>query len=256
MGTRLSVNVNAVAMLRNRRDLPWPSVTGIARIVMEAGAKGITIHPRPDERHIRTHDVFDLATLLSDEFPEGELCLEGYPDDRFLGLVEKVRPQQVLYVPDDPGQSTSDHGWDVPANRDVLTDIVGRSKSWGVRTALFMDPDPATTPLAAETGADRIEIYTGPYGGCFADPGRAAAELDKVVAAATAARAAGLGVNAGHDLTLDNLPALIARAPFIAEVSIGHCFAADALIYGAAEAVRRYQIALGELSVPSTDNGT
>jgi len=244
--TRLSVNVNAIAMLRNRRDLPWPSVTGFARLVLDAGAKGITIHPRPDERHIRTHDVFDLHTMIQADYPGRELCLEGYPDDRFLGLVEKVRPQQVLYVPDDPAQSTSDHGWDVPANLEFLLDIVDQSKSWGIRTALFMDPDAETTPEAAQAGADRIEIYTGPYGGCYDQPDRAAVELNNVVAAAEAARSAGLGVNAGHDLTIANIPPLIARAPFIEEVSIGHGFSADALVCGAAEAVRLYQSALRE----------
>lgn len=246
MQTRLSVNVNAVAMLRNRRDLPWPSVTGMARIALEAGAKGITVHPRPDERHIRRDDVRALARMIREDFPDRELCLEGYPEEAFLALNEEVRPHQVLFVPDEPGQTTSDHGWQVAEHRDLLTGVIARMKEADIRVSLFLDPDPAMPEHARAVGAERIEIYTGPYGGCFADEVQAAIELDRVVATAEAAQAAGLLVNAGHDLTVANLPALIARAPFIAEVSIGHGFTAEALIHGFAESVRRFQTALGE----------
>jgi pyridoxine 5-phosphate synthase len=245
MTTQLSVNLNAVAMLRNRRDLPWPSVTGIAALVLDAGAAGITIHPRPDERHIRTHDVADLlAVVRSPAYRDREYNIEGYPDERLLSLIEEAMPDQATLVPDDPNQPTSDHGWDFTADRDLLIASIKRLKAKGLRVALFVDPDPAAPPRAAEVGADRVEIYTGPYGGAF-EPAAQARHLDAIVATAEAARAAGLGVNAGHDLTLDNLPPLIARAPFIAEVSIGHGITADALTHGFAEAVRRYRAACG-----------
>ncbi|WP_186391056.1 MULTISPECIES: pyridoxine 5'-phosphate synthase [unclassified Pannonibacter] len=245
--SRLSVNVNAIAMLRNRRDLPWPSVTGMAAIAMEAGAKGITVHPRPDERHIRKSDVFDLAELIEDRFPNKELCLEGYPTPEFLDLVEKARPDQVLFVPDAPEQTTSDHGWQFGADKALLKEAITAAREWAVTVSLFLDPDPALAPEAAAIGAERIEIYTGPYGACYDSPERAKLELDKVAATAEAARAAGLGVNAGHDLTVENIPALISRAPFIREMSIGHGFTADALIHGFAGSVQRFRKAMGEV---------
>lgn len=242
--TKLSVNLNAVAQLRNRRDLPWPSVTGIARVVIDAGAAGITVHPRPDERHIRRTDVHDLSALLRGEYPEVEFNIEGYPSADFLDLVEAVRPEQVTFVPDDPAQATSDHGWDIPASRDVLVPAIARMKQAGIRVSLFVDEDPSVPPLAAEIGADRVELYTGPYGGCFDNPEQARIHLDRLAATAQAAQAGGLAVNAGHDLTLDNLPAFQAAVPGVAEVSIGHGITADALLYGFAEAVRRYRVAL------------
>ena len=245
MITKLSVNLNAVAQLRNRRDLPWPSVVGLGRIALEAGAYGLTVHPRPDERHIRRSDVPELAALLKD-YPDREYNIEGYPDERFIEIVEEIRPHQVTLVPDDPQQATSDHGWDFRANHNFLTPIVARFRAAGMRTVLFADADARTVPIAAEIGADRVELYTGPYGACYDEPEKAAEELEKLVQAADTARAAGMGVNAGHDLTLDNLPALIGRVPFIDEVSIGHCITADALIYGMSDAVRRYRRACGE----------
>ncbi|WP_305983680.1 pyridoxine 5'-phosphate synthase [Roseibium sp. MMSF_3544] len=245
--SRLSVNVNAVAMLRNRRDLPWPSVTGLSAIAMEAGAKGVTVHPRPDERHIRKTDVFELAELLEDRFPNKELCLEGYPSADFLKLVEDARPEQVLFVPDDPDQSTSDHGWDFSKDTRKLETAIAASKEWAVTVSLFCDPDPGAPEHAARLGAERIEIYTGPYGACYDDPGKAEKELERIALTAEAARECGLGVNAGHDLTVANIPALIARAPFIREMSIGHGFTADALIHGFAESVNRFRRSMGEL---------
>lgn len=245
--SRLSVNVNAIAMLRNRRDLPWPSVTGLARIAMDAGAKGITVHPRPDERHIRRSDVHDLAELIEEQYPNKELCIEGYPTDDFMKLVEETRPDQVLFVPDDPEQTTSDHGWDLSKDTRALATAMAAAHEWAVTVSLFCDPDPEAARLAAGLGAERIEIYTGPYGACFDNPARAEQELDKVVAAAEAARAVGLGVNAGHDLTVENIPALLARAPFIREMSIGHGFTADALIHGFAVNVNRFRAAMGEI---------
>jgi len=245
--SRLSVNVNAIAMLRNRRDLPWPSVTGLAAIAMEAGAKGITVHPRPDERHIRKTDVFELSEMIEDRFPNKELCLEGYPSDDFLKLVEEARPDQVLFVPDDPDQTTSDHGWQFDRDTSRLADAIASAKDWAVTVSLFCDPDLSAPKHAASLGAERIEIYTGPYGACYDDPAKAEIELTKVVETAQAAHGLDLGVNAGHDLTVENIPALIARAPFIREMSIGHGFTADALIYGFAESVRRFRTAMGEI---------
>ena len=158
--SRLSVNVNAIAMLRNRRDLPWPSVTGLAAIAMEAGAKGITVHPRPDERHIRKTDVFELSELIEDRFPNKELCLEGYPAPDFMKLVEEARPEQVLFVPDDPQQSTSDHGWDFSKDTGALETAIAAAKEWAVTVSLFCDPDPAAPeaePVASSSGAPAEE---------------------------------------------------------------------------------------------------
>ena len=245
MPMRLSVNLNAVAMLRNRREVPWPSVTGLGRVALEAGAHGLTVHPRPDERHIRESDVADLAGLIVAEFPKREFNIEGYPDERFLDIVAAAEPDQATLVPDDPGQATSDHGWDVAANRALIENAIDRLRTLGVRVSLFVDAEPEAARAAAEIGADRVELYTGPYGAAHDDPARAARELERLAIAAEAARKARLGVNAGHDLTLDNLPALVARIPFIAEVSIGHGLTADALSYGMAEAVRRYRAAAG-----------
>lgn len=242
MPAELSVNLNAIALLRNRRDLPWPSVTGLGRIALESGAHGLTVHPRPDQRHIRFTDVPEIRALIDDEFPQAEFNIEGYPTQDFLNLVEAAEPEQVTLVPDDPEQPTSDHGWDFVTNRDMLHAIVARLKKAGARVSLFADPDASEEQIAAAkaTGADRIELYTGPYGGCYDDSARAAKELEKLAKTAALARAAGLGVNAGHDLTVDNLPALAKAIPHLAEVSIGHGLTADALIHGMAETVRRF----------------
>lgn len=244
--TKLSVNLNAVAQLRNRRDLPWPSVTGIAEIAIAAGAAGITIHPRPDQRHIRRSDVYDLKALLS-TYPDIEFNIEGYPSEDFLTLVEEIDPEQVTLVPDDPQQATSDHGWDFRGKGNFLTSVVQRIKTPTRRISLFCDPDAGETGIAAAkaTGADRVELFTGPYGACYDNPAQAEVELALLAGTAQAALAAGLELNAGHDLTLDNLPAFQAQVPGVAEVSIGHGLTADALIYGFAEAVRKYNAALG-----------
>ncbi|QYO75363.1 pyridoxine 5'-phosphate synthase [Devosia sp. SCS-3] len=246
--TLLSVNLNAVAQLRNRRNLPWPSVTGIARVVLDAGASGITVHPRPDERHIRRTDVFDLSALLRAEYPEAEFNIEGYPSEDFLALIEDVDPQQVTLVPDDPAQATSDHGWDFAGKGNFLTSVVQRLKRSDRRISLFCDPDAGAAGIAAAkaTGADRVELFTGPYGACHDDPEQARQELAVLAETCKAALAAGLGVNAGHDLTLDNLPAFQAAVPGVAEVSIGHGITADALVMGFAEAVAAYRKALAD----------
>jgi len=245
MPAKLSVNVNAIAMLRNRRDLPWPSVEGLGRIALQAGAHGLTVHPRPDERHVRRTDLPVLRALIDDEFPEAEFNIEGYPSEEFLSLVEKTEPNQVTLVPDDPSQATSDHGWDLLGQREFLAPIVQRLKKAGLRVSMFANPDAAGMDVAKAVGADRVELYTGPYGGSHDDTAKAAKELEKLGKAADAARAAGLAVNAGHDLTVANLPALARRIPDLAEVSIGHALTADALEYGMAETVRRFIKACG-----------
>jgi pyridoxine 5-phosphate synthase len=239
------VNLNAVALLRNRRDLPWPDMAQLGRIALAAGAHGLTVHPRPDERHTRRADLPVLRALIDDGFPEAEFNIEGFPDEAFLALVEVNEPDQVTLVPDDPAQPTSDHGWDFEAQFDLLEPVVRRLKKGGMRVSLFANPDPAGMEAARATGADRIELYTGPYGGCHDDAARAAAELARLAQAAQAARAQGLDVNAGHDLTVANLPALAAAVPFLAEVSIGHGLTADALEHGMAGTVRRFLAACG-----------
>jgi pyridoxine 5-phosphate synthase len=245
---KLSVNLNAVAQLRNRRAVPWPSVTGIARIALDAGADGITVHPRPDERHIRRTDVFELASLLRADYPGREFNIEGYPTDDFLTLCERAAPEQVTLVPDDPMQATSDHGWAIEANRAVLVPAIERLHRANIRVSLFINADPAAPAAAAMVGADRVELYTGPYGGALkaevaAVHLKALAETAKAARTAggnTAGQRAGLGLNAGHDLTLDNLPALMGAIPDLDECSIGHAVTADALLYGFAETVRKY----------------
>jgi pyridoxine 5-phosphate synthase len=239
MAAVLSVNVNAIALLRNRRNLPWPSVEAIARIALQAGAHGITVHPRPDERHIRRADVPVLARLVR-QFRGAEFNIEGNPDARFIELVESVRPDQVTLVPDDVRQATSDHGFDIAAHRSFLSDVIARLRSGGMRVSVFVEAEPQRAGEAREVGADRIEIYTGPYGGAVDDAHRSR-ELDKIVLTGEAARDAGIGLNTGHDLTLVNLPPLVARLPNLAEVSIGHALTADALIHGMAETVRLYR---------------
>lgn len=247
--TALSVNLNKVALLRNARDLDLPSVERAARTCLSAGADGLTVHPRPDGRHIRPHDVLSLAALMADSgaefniegnpFAEEE---EGYPG--FVALVEQAREgggvAQCTLVPDTPGQRTSDHGWNLTRDADRLRPAVERLKGYGCRVSLFMDPDAEAIPAAADTGADRVELYTEPYARAFTD-GEPAAELARLAAAAEAAHAAGLGINAGHDLSLDNLGPFVAAVPHVLEVSIGHALTADALWLGLDTAVRAYQ---------------
>ena len=238
--TALSVNLNKVALLRNQRHTGMPDVLAAARTVLDAGAAGITVHPRPDQRHIRHDDVVPLAKLVADRGdPSIEYNIEGYPDERFLTLVEEARPHQVTLVPDAPDQATSDHGWDLPATAEMLTPVVKRLKDQGFRVALFADPVPAVIEGAKAVGADRVELYTGRYFDAHRD-GKGAQSLLGFVEAATLARQLGLGVNAGHDLTLDNLGDFCAAIPWLAEVSIGHAITADALERGFAGAVRAY----------------
>ena len=244
MPCKLSVNVNAVAYLRNRRHVPWPDLARLGRIALQAGAVGLTVHPRPDERHIRRADVPVLRALV-DEFPGREFNIEGYPDEEFLRLVEANQPEQVTLVPDLPGQGTSDHGWDCITQADLLKPIVQRLKSQGARVAIFVDPNPVQPAAAKAVGADRIEIYTGPYGG--AEGQKAKMEFDKVVATGQAAAKVDLGLNAGHDLTRANLSALVKALSNLEEVSIGHAIFADAWEFGLAETVRQFRAAIGDL---------
>lgn len=245
MPAHLSVNLNAVAMLRNRRDLPWPSVTGLGAIALAAGAHGLTVHPRPDERHIRFNDLPAIRALIDDGFPDAEFNIEGYPTEEFLQLVAQNEPDQVTLVPDVPEQPTSDHGWDFAGQGEFLEPVVARLKKAGRRVSLFADPDPTGLDIAKAIGADRVEFYTGPYGATYDDPARAEVELARLGAAADAARAQGLRVNAGHDLTVANLPALARAIPDLAEVSIGHALTADALIHGMDRTVKRFLEACG-----------
>lgn len=248
--TRLSVNLNKVALLRNTRDVGYPSVLETAKLVLEAGAHGITIHPRPDERHIRRSDVPEIADFLAGHnspFPsfmmkEGETGdieynIEGYPDEDFMALVTGNKCDQVTLVPDAPDQKTSDHGWDIPARRDFLTDVIKELKAANRRVSLFIDHDPRMAEEAAKVGADRVELYTGPYAMDFS-------LLPAYVETAKAAQQAGLGINAGHDLNLDNLAKFIAAIPMCDEVSIGHAITADALKMGWAGAVSAYLTAI------------
>ncbi|MDE6437959.1 MAG: pyridoxine 5'-phosphate synthase [Muribaculaceae bacterium] len=235
--TNLSVNINKIATLRNARGENNPDVEAVALDIERFGADGITVHPRPDERHIRRRDVYRLRPLLRSEFN-----IEGYPAPDFMDLVLKVRPTQVTMVPDAPDALTSSAGWNVVEHFDFLTSIVERLKDAGIRTSIFVDPDPEQVKAAARTGADRVELYTKPYADNYASNREAA--VAPFVEAALAARKCGLGVNAGHDLSLENLAFFSERIPFLSEVSIGHALICDALYLGLEETVRRYKAAL------------
>lgn len=241
---RLSVNLNKVALLRNSRHTGVPDVLKFARIAHEAGADGITVHPRPDERHIRRSDVSAIAQLMQPWRPACDLNIEGYPDERLMDIVREVRPEQCTLVPDPPGVFTSEEGWKLD-NRDVpvVSKAVAELKRIGCRVILFVDPDPSVVNRVPGTGADGIEIYTGTYSAAFR-AGNSEQELRACAETAARAQARGLVVNAGHDLNLDNLPALVAAIPFLAEASIGHELTADALAMGFAAAVKAYKAAL------------
>ncbi len=235
----LSVNVNKVALLRNTRHLDIPDVMRMAEICLQAGANGITVHPRPDGRHIRAHDVRDLAMLLK-AWPAAEYNIEGNPFHNLMGFVREVRPQQCTFVPDSEGQFTSDHGWNLTADGARLKSLIGECHALGVRVSLFMDALPEAMPLARSIGADRVELYTEPYAAAHGTATQSA-QMELFSAAARAAAAAGLGVNAGHDLNRDNLADFLRAVPGVLEVSIGHALIADALELGIAETVRDYQ---------------
>ena len=237
--TALSVNVNKVALVRNTRHLGIPSVTRAALLCLQAGAQGITVHPRPDARHIRPHDVHELAELLQ-AWPEREYNIEGNPSQNLMDFIRRVRPQQATFVPDSEDQFTSDHGWSFPQDAARLAPLIAECHDLGVRVSLFMDPVPSQMALARAVGADRIELYTEPYAAAWGTE-RQAEVLQTYRAAAQAALDAGLGVNAGHDLNRDNLTDFLRGVPGVLEVSIGHALIADALELGYAATVRAYQ---------------
>jgi pyridoxine 5-phosphate synthase len=250
----LSVNLNKIALIRNSRDTTIPDIPQHARMCIAAGADGITVHPRPDQRHIRVRDCFDLAAMLDVEFNiEGNpftgprasdrAGVEDYPG--FLPLVRELRPAQCTLVPDSDGQLTSDHGFDLKRDGERVAPLVQELQSHGIRTSLFMDPDPEQIRLAAQIGADRIELYTETYARAFALNQDVDAVFRQFVHAAEVAVDAGLGLNAGHDLNLDNLPRF-ATIKGLQEVSIGHAFVVDALRMGLAATVAAYQHALGK----------
>jgi len=233
--TRLSVNINKIATIRNSRGGNNPDLIKVALDAEQFGAKGITVHPRPDERHIRYADVRELKRVLTTEFNIEGNCRE----EKFVQLVLEVKPDQVTLVPDTEGQLTSDHGWDTVKHRDYLTEMIGRFKTAGIRTSIFCDPDPAMIAGAGLTGADRIELYTESYAQHFKTDRVSA--IAPYVAAAETAKALGLGINAGHDLDLENLHYLIQQIPFIDEVSIGHALVCDALYLGLENTIQLYR---------------
>lgn len=232
--TKLSVNINKIATIRNARGGNNPDVVKVALDCERFGAEGITVHPRPDERHIRYADVMALKYVLSTEFN-----IEGYPQQSFNDLVLKVRPAQVTLVPDSPDQITSNAGWDTIRNFGFLTDVVNEFKKAGIRTSIFVGTDPAMIEFAAKIGADRVELYTEPYATAYpSDPAQAVAPF---VEAAKVARLCGLGLNAGHDLSLENLTYLKQQIPWIDEVSIGHALVCDALYLGLQTTIEKYK---------------
>lgn len=235
--TNLSVNINKIATLRNSRGENRPDVEQVAVDCESFGAQGITVHPRPDERHIRRDDVYRLRPLVKTEFN-----IEGYPSDEFMDLVLKVKPEQVTLVPDAPGDLTSSAGWEVEPNMEFLTSVVDRLREAGIRSSIFVGTDVENIRLAAKTGADRVELYTKPYADQYPrDPEAAVAPF---VEASRAAHKAGLGVNAGHDLSLENLKFFCDHIPYLNEVSIGHALICDALYLGLAETIARYKACL------------
>ena len=243
MKTHLSVNLNKVALVRNTRHLGIPSVTRAATLCLQAGASGITVHPRPDARHMRADDVIDLAELLK-AWPDREFNVEGNPFHNLMGCVRDLRQRglpvhQVTFVPDAEGQFTSDHGWTFPQDAARLKPLIDDAHALGLRVSLFMDADPVAMLAAKAVGADRVELYTEPYAAAWGTAGQGA-QLQRFAAAAHAALDAGLGVNAGHDLNRDNLRDFVQQVPGVQEVSIGHALIADALELGYAATVQAY----------------
>ena len=238
MSCALSVNVNKVALLRNTRHLGIPSVARAAEACLLAGAQGITVHPRPDARHIRSDDVRELAALMK-AWPQAEYNIEGNPTQNLMDFVREIRPHQVTFVPDGEDQFTSDHGWNLPADMTRLKPLVDECQQLGVRVSLFMDPLPEAMHWVAALGAERIELYTESFASAFGTASEADA-LARFTATAQAALAQGLGVNAGHDLNQQNLTAFLRAVPGVREVSIGHALIADALESGYTETVRGY----------------
>ena len=235
--TQLSVNVNKIATLRNARGENRPNLLDVALDCERFGAQGITVHPRPDERHITKNDVLTLRPALRTEFN-----IEGYPSKEFMELVLRVKPEQVTLVPDAPDAITSSAGWNVPANMEFLTEVVDKLRDAGIRSSIFVDAEPEQVIAAAKCGADRVELYTKPYADKYpSDPETAVAPY---VEASRQARKCGLGCNAGHDLSLENLAFFAERVPYLSEVSIGHALICDALYLGLEETIKRYRACL------------
>lgn len=232
--TKLSVNINKVATLRNARGGNVPDVVKVALDCERFGADGITVHPRPDERHIRKSDVNNLRPLLKTEFN-----IEGYPSPEFIDLVLKVKPHQVTLVPDSPTQLTSNAGWDTKAHFSFLSEVLDKFNNAGIRTSVFVDADPEMVEYAAKAGADRVELYTGPYAVAYSKD--KAAAIAPFVEAGKAARSLGIGLNAGHDLSLENLNYFYQNIPWMDEVSIGHALICDALYLGLEHAIEEYK---------------
>ena len=252
--TALSVNVNKVALLRNSRHLDIPSVRRAAELCLEAGAQGITVHPRPDERHIRPDDVFELAALMKD-WPDREFNIEGNPFQNLMGFVHDLAARglplhQCTFVPDSEDQFTSDHGWNFPEDAERLQPLIQEVHDRRVRVSLFMDPVPEAMAAAKAVGADRVEFYTETYARAWATPEKAEV-LARFTRAGQAAAAAGLGINAGHDLNRDNLTEFVREVPNVLEVSIGHAFVADALELGYAATTRRYLQCISQAFAPA-----
>ena len=238
-GTALSVNVNKVALLRNTRHLGIPSVIRAAVQCLEAGAHGITVHPRPDARHIRADDCHELHALLKADWPQAEFNIEGNPFHNLMDFIRELKPDQATFVPDSEGQFTSDHGWTFPQDAERLRPLIAETRALGVRVSLFMDPIPEMMAAAKAVGADRVELYTEGYAASRDTP-EANAVLARYAATAKAAYAAGMEVNAGHDLSRDNLTTFLREVQGVKEVSIGHAFVADALEIGYAATTRAY----------------
>lgn len=241
--TRLSVNLNKIALLRNARDLAInkPDVIKSAQIVIEAGAYGVTVHPRPDERHIKYNDARQLCELLRRQYKDTEYNIEGNPfTGKLMELLRQLKPDQATLVPDDPGANTSDHGWDLQKNAERVKPIIKELKELGIRVSLFMDPQTEGIEIAKEIGADRIELYTEPYARAFRTNQNLEGSLEQYASAAKFAQQVGLGLNAGHDLNLDNLGKFCKQCTCILEVSIGHALIADAIKMGLFDAVKEY----------------
>jgi pyridoxine 5-phosphate synthase len=240
--TKLSINVNKLATLRNARGKNNPDVVASSLNLIKLGAEGITVHPRPDGRHIRHDDVYALKAAIDKEHPGLEFNIEGYPSEDFLDMVEEVQPAQCTLVPDPPDAITSNAGWQVQKSAELLKQVAGRLKAKGIRSSVFVDPSTMKTAeydLLKQMGVDRVELYTEDFAETFGTE-KADKSLKNYIEAATLARNAGLGVNAGHDLSLENLTALITAIPWIDEVSIGHALVCDALWLGFQETVQRY----------------
>lgn len=233
METKLSVNINKIATIRNARGGNTPNVVEAAINCERFGAQGITVHPRPDERHITTKDAHDLASVVTTEYN-----IEGYPDARFMQLIAELKPAQATLVPDPPHVLTSNAGWDTQKHQEELTAIISEIKSHGVRTSIFVDTNLTNIEYAAKTGVDRIELYTGPYAEHF--PINQEEAIAPYVAAATLAHELGLGINAGHDLSLENLAYFKKHIPYLAEVSIGHALISDAIYLGLENTIQLY----------------